>query len=90
MSFRAFLACMYNTPIDKNDFVQQRDCNCSRVADDSSSSSRRCSKSNVSLVRRKRVLMSDDLRTDHVKLESPSILTKNSFFAWPLGEGWVS
>ena len=36
-----------------------------------------CSKSNVSLVRRKRVLMSEDLRTDHVKLESSSILTKN-------------
>jgi len=34
-----------------------------------------------------RVLMSDDLRTDHVKFESPSILT--IFFARPLG-GWAS
>ena len=32
--------------------------------------------------------MSEDLWTDHVKLESPSILTKkNSFFARPLGNG---
>jgi len=29
--------------------------------------------------------MSEDLRTDHANLESPSILTKNSFFARPLG-----
>jgi len=51
-----------------------------RPSDDSkSSSSRRCSKSNVSQERRKRVLTSEDLRTDHVKLENPSILTKNSF-----------
>jgi len=32
------------------------------------------------IVRRKRVLMSEDLRTDHVKLESPSILTKKILF----------
>jgi len=37
------------------------------------------------IVRRKRVLMSDDLRTDHVKLQSPSVLTKKFFFARPLG-----
>ena len=29
--------------------------------------------------------MSEDLKTDHVKLESPSILTKKFFFARPLG-----
>ena len=46
-----------------------------------------CSKSNVSLVRRKRVLKSEYLRTDHVKLESPSILTKQFFFARSLGGG---
>ena len=33
----------------------------------------------VIVVRRKRVLMPEDLKTDHMKLESPSILTKNSF-----------
>ena len=30
--------------------------------------------------------MSEDLRTEHIKLESPFILTKNSFFAQPLGQ----
>ena len=39
----------------------------------------------VSLVRRKRVLMSEDLRPDHVKLESPCIF-KNSFCP-AIGEG---
>ena len=29
--------------------------------------------------------MFEDLRTDHVKLESPSISTKKFFFARPLG-----
>ena len=37
----------------------------------------------ASLVRRKRVLM----WADHVKLESPSILTKIVFFGRPLGGG---
>jgi len=32
--------------------------------------------------------MSEDLRKDHVKLESPSILIKKILFARPLG-GWV-
>jgi len=31
--------------------------------------------------------MSEDLRTDNVKLESPSILTKKILFARPLGAG---
>jgi len=31
--------------------------------------------------------MSEDLKTDHVKLESPSILTKKLVFARPLGGG---
>ena len=39
----------------------------------------------ASLVRRKRVLM----WADHVKLESPSILTKIVFFGRPLGGGWA-
>jgi len=36
------------------------------------------------------MLMSEDLGTDHVKLESPSIFPKKSFFARPLeGGGWA-
>ena len=31
--------------------------------------------------------MFEDLRTDHVKVESPSTLTKKFFFARPLGIG---
>ena len=46
-----------------------------------------CSKSNVSLVRRKRVLKSEDLTTDHVKLERPSILTKKILFCPAIGGG---
>ena len=35
------------------------------------------------------MLMSEDLGTDHVKLESPSIFPKKSFFARPLGGAWA-
>jgi len=33
--------------------------------------------------------MSEDLRTDHVKLESPSILTKKLFFCPAIGGAWA-
>ena len=89
MSFRAFLACMYNTPIDKNDFVQQRDCNCSRVANDSSNSSRWCLNPNVSLVRRKRVLTAYVWGLEDRSRETWKSLyfNKKFFFARTLGGG---